>query len=192
MDDIAAEIGLAKTTLYHYFSSKEEILREIHEEFINLLLAGHAARVHSGLRPEQMLLEAMADILELMQTHRGHVRVFFESHRELLAPARAAVRASRDEYEDIIRSLVESCITLGIFRAADPRLVTLGIFGMCNWAYQWYPLSSNSRVNRPREIAYSFWNYLVFGLASEELRADSRSWAADSRRAPARVDVEES
>src|SRR6516165_1267228 len=38
MDDIARTVGIAKPTLYHYFSSKDEILTSIHEEFIDLLL----------------------------------------------------------------------------------------------------------------------------------------------------------
>jgi hypothetical protein len=31
-----------------------------------------------------VLLGAMTDIFGLMETHRGHVRVFFEHHRELV------------------------------------------------------------------------------------------------------------
>jgi AcrR family transcriptional regulator len=170
MDDIARRIGVAKPTLYHYFSSKEEILHAIHEEFIDLLIVHHEERDASGLRPEQLLLEAMADILELMQTHRGHVRVFFEHHRELAQDAQREMRAKRDDYEKVVESLIEECVRRGTFRPVNPRLAALALFGMCNWAYQWYRASGTIR---PRDIAYQFWNYLVFGLATEELRAES-------------------
>lgn len=170
MDDVAKRIGIAKPTLYHYFSSKEEILHAIHDEFIDLLLAQHRSRSDSWLRPEQLLLEAMADILELMQTHRGHVRVFFEHHRELAPDARRTVRAKRDEYERLIEELITECVQRGTFRPVDPRLATLGVFGMCNWAYQWY---RSTGAVRPREIAYSFWNFLVFGFASSDFRDES-------------------
>jgi len=170
MDDIAKHIGVAKPTLYHYFSSKEEILHAIHEEFIDLLFAHHLEREGAGLRPEQLLLEAMADILELMQTHRGHVRVFFEHHRELAPDARVELRRKRDEYERLVEGLIEECIRRGTFRQVDSRMATLALFGMCNWAYQWYRSSGSIR---PREIAYQFWNFLVFGLASDQLRGEA-------------------
>ena len=72
MEQIAAAAGMAKPTLYHYFRAKDEILRGIHETFIDLLLG------------------AMTDIFGLMETHRGHVRVFFEHHRELPDAARSS------------------------------------------------------------------------------------------------------
>ena len=162
MDEIAQAVGVAKPTLYHYFSSKDEILQSIHEEFIDLLIARHEQRLGAAvLREDQLLLEVMADILELMETHRGHVRVFFEHHRELPDGARAAIVAKRDLYERMVESVIADGIASGVFRPADAHLASLAAFGMCNWAYQWYrpdgPL-------RPREVAYHFWGYLVQGL----------------------------
>ncbi len=166
MDDIAREVGVAKPTLYHYFPSKDDILHAIHEEFIDLLISRHEARAGTGLRPEQLLLEAMADILELMETHRGHVRVFFEHHRELPTEARGPIRVKRDRYEQIVEGLIGEGIELGVFRDTDRHLATLATFGMCNWAYQWYRPGGSLRS---REIAYQFWNYLVYGLGTDQL-----------------------
>ncbi len=168
MDDIAREVGVAKPTLYHYFPSKDDILQAIHEEFIDLLISRHEARDGTGLRPEQLLLEAMADILELMETHHGHVRVFFEHHRELPAEARGPIRVKRDRYEQIVEGLIGEGIEIGVFRETDSHLATLATFGMCNWAYQWYRPGGSLR---PREIAYQFWSYLVYGLGTDQLHS---------------------
>lgn len=166
MDHIAGQVGVAKPTLYHYFPSKDDILHAIHEEFIDLLISRHEGRQDSGLRPEQLLLEAMADILELMETHRGHVRVFFEHHRELPAEARGPIRVKRDQYEKIVEDLISEGITTGVLRQTDAHLATLATFGMCNWAYQWYRPGGRLRT---REIAYQFWNYLIYGLGTDEM-----------------------
>ena len=165
MDDIAREVGVAKPTLYHYFPSKDDILHAIHEEFIDLLISRHEARAGTGLRPEQLLLEAMADILELMETHRGHVRVFFEHHRELPAEARGPIRVKRDSYEKIVEDLIGQGIEMGVLRQTDAHLATLATFGMCNWAYQWYRPGGQLRS---REIAYQFWNFLIYGLGTDQ------------------------
>ena len=161
MDDIAREIGVAKPTLYHYFQSKDEILQAIHEEFIDLLVTSHEQRTKTGMSPEELLLEAMTDILQLMETHRGHVRVFFEHHRELPPEARERIRQKRDDYEAMVRDQFAAGIRRGIFRQVDVRLATLATFGMCNWAYQWYRSEGELR---PRDIARQFWAFMMTGI----------------------------
>jgi TetR/AcrR family transcriptional regulator, cholesterol catabolism regulator len=168
MNDIAQTVGVAKATVYHYFQSKDEILHSIHEEFIDLLIVQQERRLEAGLRPEQLLLEVMADILELMETHRGHVRVFFEHYHELPADAQEPIRRKRDHYESMVRDVFSEGIRVGVFRDTDPRLATLATFGMCNWAYQWYRSGGDFR---PREIAYQFWSYLVDGVGPREMDA---------------------
>ncbi|NEK85217.1 TetR/AcrR family transcriptional regulator [Blastococcus saxobsidens] len=163
MDDIAREIGVAKPTLYHYFPSKDEILQAIHEEFIDLLLTRHEQRTKTGMPPEHLLLGAMTDILDLMETHRGHVRVFFEHHRELPADARPGIRSKRDQYEAMVEELFATGMRRGVFREVDVRLVTLATFGMCNWAYQWY--RSGGQL-RPQDIARQFWSFLIDGVGT--------------------------
>lgn len=174
MDDIAREVGVAKPTLYHYFQSKDDILHAIHEEFIDLLIERHEARSDTGLRPEQLLLEAMADILELMQTHRGHVRVFFEHHRELPTEARESVKVKRDHYEKTVEDLIAQGIENGVIRETDVHLAALATFGMCNWAYQWFRESGRLRS---REVAYQFWNYIIYGLGTDQMTAPTMTRA---------------
>jgi AcrR family transcriptional regulator len=167
MDDIAKEVGIAKPTLYHYFPSKDDILHAIHEEFIDLLIARHDQRAKTGMPPELLLLEVMADVLDLMDTHRGHVRVFFEHHRQLPEEAREAIRLKRDQYEKTVEELFAKGVRRGVFMDTDLHLATLATFGMCNWAYQWYRPNGSMK---PRDIAVQFWSYLVKGLGTDQLR----------------------
>ncbi|HZV49960.1 MAG TPA: TetR/AcrR family transcriptional regulator [Candidatus Dormibacteraeota bacterium] len=161
MEEIAAAVGIRKPSLYHYVRSKDEILTLIHREFMDLVISRAEARQAVAMSPEQQLLEFMADILELMHTHRGHVRVFFEHHRELPDAEREAVRQERDRYEAMVEAVIRQGIASGAFRPMDARLTTLALFGMCNWAYQWYRRGGPLRT---REIAYAFWDLLLRGL----------------------------
>jgi AcrR family transcriptional regulator len=162
MEDIAEAVNLRKPTLYHYFRSKDEILFWIHEEFINLLIARQERRLATPMEPTQLLLEIMADILELMETHRGHVRVFFEHHRELAEEQHEIIATKRDDYEAMVAGVIKRGIDDGSFRAVDVKLATLAVFGICNWSYQWY---STRGPLRTREIAYVLWDVVVNGLA---------------------------
>jgi AcrR family transcriptional regulator len=165
MEDIAARLGIGKTTLYHYFTSKDEILFAIHETFIDLLLERHARRVAAQLDNAQvLLLEVMGDIVELMETHRGHIRVFFEHHREMPEAQRAALLVKRDQYDALVTDLFARAIESGQFRQTDPHLAALAMFGMCNWTYQWYRPGQDLRS---RDIAYTFWGLLMHGLVPD-------------------------
>lgn len=164
MTDIASSVGLRKPTLYHYVNSKQEILFWIHEEAIDRLLERFHSRQSIPMDTRQYLLESMADILELMETLPGHARVFFEHFRELPDEYRATIEEKRARYAALVEGLVEKGVSSGTFRSdIDIRLTTLAIFGICNWAYQWYRPGGELR---PRDIAYRFWDLLVHGIDS--------------------------
>jgi AcrR family transcriptional regulator len=165
MEQIAAAAGIAKPTLYHYFRAKDEILRGIHETFIDILLERQDERSRLGLAPSDLLLGAMTDIFGLMETHRGHVRVFFEHHRELPDMARQEIRVKRDRYQQLIQDTVTEGIRTGAFRDVDPGTATLAIFGICNWAYQWWRPGSSAD---PALTAQKMWDLIIRGLTSAD------------------------
>ena len=136
--------------------------RSIHEEFIQLLTAKYVQRVTTGAEPQELVLGAMKDILSLMVTHRGYVRVFFEHHRELPPEAKRYVTAQRDAYEALVQSAIGAGQARGAFAAAmDAKLVTLALFGMCNWAYQWFDVRGRYTAD---EIAETYWRLLLTGI----------------------------
>ena len=169
MTQLARGVGLKKPTLYNYFAAKNEILFWIHEEFIDLLISKSEARSGDDFSPTAQLRLVMADILELMDTHRGHVRVFFEHHRELSVEQQEAIRTKRDQYHLSVKGIVQAGIRAGEFRDLEPSLVTLALFGTCNWAYQWY---QNDGAYASEQISEFFFDLLFEGLKA---RRDSRS-----------------
>lgn len=161
MEQIAAEVGLAKPTLYHYFNGKDEILFGVHQEFIVQLFKSQEERSCSDEDPADQLRDIMRDIFRLMDTKRGHVRVFFEHWRDLPDELRDTVIDQRDRYRDLVEDVIRSGISDGSFQTSEPRLATLAMFGMCNWAYQWYRPDGAST---PDDIADFFFDLLYVGL----------------------------
>jgi TetR/AcrR family transcriptional regulator, cholesterol catabolism regulator len=161
VDALARAVGLKKPSLYHYFSGKDEILYWIHEEFIDLLTTKQLAREAQDLPANLALRSVIGDVLGLMDTHRGHVRVFFEHRRELSAERRETISAKRKRYAAMVEAEIVRAIEAGDIRDVDPRLTALAMFGMCNWSYQWYR-RDGSRTSA--EIADFFWDLLFEGL----------------------------
>ncbi len=165
MEQIAVAAGLAKPTLYHYFRGKDDILRGIHETFIDILLERYDQRQQLNLSPALVLLGAMTDIFGLMETHRGHVRVFFEHHRELPESVREQIRVKRDRYQQDICETIARGIEEGQFREVDPESATLAVFGICNWAYQWWRPGSGTD---PALTAQKMWDLVIRGLGVKQ------------------------
>jgi AcrR family transcriptional regulator len=169
MEDIATAVGVRKSTLYHYVRSRDEILFLIHQEFMDYVLAKHRERIGDGLSAQGLLSAFMADIVGLMEEHRGHVRVFFEHYRELPDDLQVVIENKRTEYELAVRAAVALGVKNGEFRPVPEWLTTLALFGMCNWAYQWYrpggPLSAT-------DIAGAFADLLLVGLLSDAARSE--------------------
>jgi len=165
MEDIAESAGLRKPTLYHYFKSKDEILLEIHSEMIELILRRHEERLAAGVESHsQELRGLMGDLIELMETHPGHLRIFFEHQRELPEDYQAPIRRKRNRFRDELAALLERGVVSGEFRKSlDVEMTTLAILGMANWTYTWlYPEGSRGAA----EVADHFWHLTMRAIAA--------------------------
>lgn len=169
MDAIAREVGLGKSTLYHYFHSKADILIEIHETFIDPLIESQLTRLAQDATPKEQLVGAMTDILWLMEHRRGHVRVFFEHHRELPPESKRSLVRRRTRYQEMMADIFRAGIEAGEFRTVDPEMAALAVFGMCNWAYQWWPAGKGLS---PADEAARFAALLIDGIGIPELAND--------------------
>lgn len=165
MDDLAVAVGIRKATIYYHFRSKDEILLRIQREFLDALFARCESRSNFELTATEALFEIMADMLEVIDSHHAHVRSFFEYHRELAEDTRMLIAEDRDRYRSLVEDTIRRGVRDGEFCISDARVTALGIFGMCNWAYQWY--SKDGHMD-PREIARIFWSIIIEGLETNK------------------------
>ena len=91
--------------------------------------------------------------------------MFFEHHRELPAAVREEIRVKRARYQEQIRATSAGGITDGQFRDVDPDAATLAVFGICNWAYQWWRPGSNTD---PALTAQKMWDLVIRGLGVKQ------------------------
>ncbi|KAA8877307.1 TetR/AcrR family transcriptional regulator [Nocardia colli] len=169
MGRLATRSGLAKPSLYHYFSSKEEILYEIHRQLNVFLVENYEKRLAAGTSAPQLLLGTMTDVMELMRSHRGHMGVFFQFHRELKGDRRDQIEAQRAKYQSLVEASIEACIESGDLEPTNTRLASFALFGMNSWAYQWYDPEGELT---PREIAEYLWSIFIRGLGGNAASPD--------------------
>lgn len=162
MQMLADEVGLGKPTLYHYFTSKTEILYAIHQQHIASLIERLDSDQRRGSSHTELLIHACRDILEEIAEHPGYVRTFFEHYGELDGPMRTEIRTRRQDYFERICGIIKSGVSAGTFRKCDVELTALGFLGMCSWAYQWYP-AMVEKIS-PQKLAETLCGTFLQGL----------------------------
>ncbi|MEU9343852.1 TetR/AcrR family transcriptional regulator [Streptomyces sp. NPDC048278] len=162
MEAIAQQVGVRKASLYYYFAGKDALLVQMHQEMIDLIIDAQERRLdEGGLGPRELLLAIMTDLVSLMETHPGHLRVFFEHFRELPEQVRDEIAGKRDRYLRMLVDVLERGVAEGEFRVADPQLTALAVLGMCNWTYQWFRPGGKRDA---ADVARYFYDTLLGGI----------------------------
>ncbi|WP_166534951.1 TetR/AcrR family transcriptional regulator [Blastococcus xanthinilyticus] len=164
MQAIAERTGIRKASLYHYFRSKDELLVELHETLMTVVIGRHLdRRTAERLGPRDELRAMMRDVIGLMDSHPGYLRIFFESYRELPPVARSSVAAQRSRYRQLVADVITAGNELGEFRGVDPDLTSLAVLSLMNWTYQWFGRSGPLTTD---EVADHFWSLLLNGIGT--------------------------
>jgi AcrR family transcriptional regulator len=138
MGAIANRVGIAKPTLYHYWRSKEDILYEIHKQFIQPLLDQQRRYVDRDLRPDDQLRRCVQDMMESLNDDPGYVRSFIEHNRELSDARSAEVRQIGREHRELIEKAIKEGTRQGMFRQVNPTIAAYALLGVASWAAFWF------------------------------------------------------
>jgi AcrR family transcriptional regulator len=153
---------LQKGSLYHYISSKEELLFKIFERSTGELTQELETIVASGDSPTVQLCRAIQAHLTALCEHLDIYSVYLSERRVLSGRTHTRVRAEGERHARLLEHIIQQGIVAGDFRAVDSKMTAHAILGMCNWLYQWY--SPSGRL-KPQEIAGIFSDLVVDGLA---------------------------
>ena len=135
--------------LYHYFSSKEELLFLIQLHTFEAILEGLKRKLDGVVDPEQRLRVMVLNHLEHFLSRMDDLKVCARELESLSGEHYDRVRALRQQYLRVTLQIVESIGTTAGASRVRPRLATLYLFGMLNWIYMWYPAEEGSAGRDP-------------------------------------------
>jgi len=181
--DIAADVGVGPTALYHYFESKQHCLFVIMDQAIE----GFHTRFEQLGSQHPMHLDALAEILldcfrlsdhdiqrnRVLVAEQGLLASQRESPRE--EQARRAVRERMRELEFAWATFLARAMEQGAIPEGDPRLLTRAILGLYNSIWHWYRPNGAVALHRAAEF-YVARILAMVGVAPED--AASRLLAA--------------
>ncbi|WP_211517224.1 TetR/AcrR family transcriptional regulator [Geodermatophilus africanus] len=155
VQEVADRVGVLKGSLYHYFSSKEDLLYRIVQE-------SHTQTVQIAEDVSALGLGSLEELLEYLRreavwflNNRDRANIFFTDRRHLTGERLQEANAWGRYFERHLQDLVEAAQTDGHVRDdLDPRLVTRYILGGINNVRLWPSRSGKKFTNT--EIAEAF------------------------------------
>lgn len=162
---IGEAAGVGQSSLYHHVQSKTHLLVEIHRSFIEELLEElGAVEGQAQLTAAEQVREIIRVVLSTVEMHKARVTVFLREWHSLPDGAYREIQAVRDEVDGVLDRILQRGVERGEFRAdIDVHLTRLGIYGMCNWSYQWFRPGGSYTS---QEIADRFASLVIDGLAT--------------------------
>lgn len=135
---IAQEAGVSIATVYHYISSKDELLRDLLRENISSLYT-EASRGLQGRRSAKDRLKALIDVhVTVHATERELCKVSDTELRSLPSDAQQDVIELRDQYEGLWRTALDQGKADGSFSYEDLTITTHAVLEMCTGVVHWY------------------------------------------------------
>ncbi|HYA99527.1 MAG TPA: TetR/AcrR family transcriptional regulator [Ktedonobacteraceae bacterium] len=163
LDDIAAVLGATKGALYYHVKNKEEILRLI---FLTVLTASEEPLQHiaeADLAPLEKLRSAVEHQAAVAADRSPAMIVFYREHPHLTGPFAKEIILRKKAYERYFAQIIEEGQMTGVFKLhVDPKIVSYGLLGMCNWMSEWYRPDGQFTH---QQISTTFANMIVNGLS---------------------------
>lgn len=164
LQDIAEELGLLKGSLYHYISSKDDLLWAV-------IFKQHQASMALAQRCREMEGTPMDRLKELVQGYavslrneRDSVSVYLREIGRLSEARRTKILDEREQYVAFARELLDEGVAAGQFRAGmDTALVAQGVLGMLNSTYRWY--RPTSKVS-PKKVTNELLELVLRGVGA--------------------------
>ncbi|NHM31249.1 TetR/AcrR family transcriptional regulator [Neobacillus terrae] len=163
IQDIVDSLGVTKGTFYYYFSSKEELLMNIHLGYIDGLLNRQEEILQdSKFNNKEKLFEIVYMLIGSIKSKGTSAKIFFREMRHLSEERLVQILDKRDRFRLNVERVVRDGIENGEFRPdLNATIVTFGILGVVNWSYQWF---NPNGASTDREVAEIFVEMILRGI----------------------------
>ncbi|MBW1729345.1 MAG: TetR family transcriptional regulator [Deltaproteobacteria bacterium] len=138
MREIAKEVGLTQSSLYHYFKSKEEILFCLMNEAMDEALKTLKETFQAGLSPEGRLRRILSFYTTYYAGDQDRLVLLVNEMNALSPENRSILIAKQKEYVALIRSTVQELQRAHKAKNLDATVATFAFFGMVHYTYKWY------------------------------------------------------
>lgn len=163
--DIAARVGIRGASMYHHFSSKEEILWDLtHTALIGLAESWRLGRAAADSDdPEALLRAFVRSGVSFHARNRTEATLVNSQLRRLATPHFDQAVEMRRLYEQELTTIVQDCVGTGRYAVPDVRVAVFAILQMTVAISGWFEPAGRLSVD---ELAAVYEELAVKMLAA--------------------------
>lgn len=155
LKDVADAVGLSRSAIYYYFSSKEALLEEL-VQGVTMPAARifDSARARTDLTPIERVRFAVHSLVIWVTERQKLFKLMDRSETELPPDIAKRHREAKRRVLSGMMELINDAIAAGEASAVDSRITAFAFIGMCNWTAWWFnPVSDGSPTQLADKIA---------------------------------------
>ena len=156
MREIARELGMNQSSLYHYFASKQDILFTLMNDAMDDVLAILQQISSTDLLPEDRLNRVLSFYTQYYAGDQERLILLINEMNSLNEEYRSILVRKQRRYVQLIKSILEELAAQDKIKQIDPAIATFAFFGMVHYTIKWYhkdgPVSLDQLANAFVEI----------------------------------------
>jgi AcrR family transcriptional regulator len=167
VQQVVTRAGVTKGAMYHYFSSKEDLLFDLYHDLFVEQLTGLDRIVGQGADPVTTIREIIDDLVITTAARTRAVTIFGREGSRFLGKERFLVlQGEWRRYQDTVRKVIRDAQESGVFASsASPEVISWSIFGFTNDLHTWYRPDG---PKPPAVIAKELTEFVLNGLMARE------------------------
>ena len=138
MREIARELGMNQSSLYHYFASKQDILFTLMNDAMDDVLAILEEISSTDLLPEDRLNRVLSFYTQYYAGDQERLILLINEMNSLNEEYRSILVGKQRRYVQLIKSILEELAAQDKIKQIDPAIATFAFFGMVHYTIKWY------------------------------------------------------
>jgi AcrR family transcriptional regulator len=161
--DIAAEMGMTTSNIYHYFGTKAGVLSTIERQTLEPIIQEFRRITSLDLPPLDRFILLIKTHLTYMDTHRKESKIFSLSEETLSSGKNDLNKKFHKETFSIYRSEIERLLS-SMGRKGNSTIAAFNTLGTVIWFLRWYhPGGPNSL----EEVINAIIEYVLHGILGD-------------------------
>lgn len=159
--DLSEALGLQKSSLYHYFESKEDLLHRLLDQFMEEALQRIEELCALALPPQEKLAAFMRLYTSFYAGDRDRLSLLVNDLDCLGGELHAAMVAKQRRYVAAIQGILNEMRQAGLMRDIPLPVAVFAFFGMVHYTPKWYQRDGGVS---PEELGRLFETIFCHGI----------------------------
>lgn len=167
--NIAEKAGLSVPGMFHYFSSKEEILYEIMTIFMDNAYKKIMEIYNADIDPIEKLSEICEFYVEQYAGHKHQLTILISERKSLIPEHRQICINKERDYVKALKNLFKELTKRNLLKPMDNSILAFIFFGMVHWTYRWYNPEAKRGI-RPNQLGRILNEVFLRGILAQKMR----------------------